>query len=153
MDLDHEKLERVTQEAFNATDNLRWQMAITKAKLELESNPYMHFDGHALLVLSPSGEIYTANGTCQCKAYRHGQQPCWHRAAARLVERYLEAQQSGDAIPLRDALESVRCAARIMHGIEDANELSLGDISRVCRLLFDAEQQLVEATAEEVAAQ
>jgi hypothetical protein len=84
-------MQMVTEEAFNKTSNLRWQMAITKAKVELESNPYMHYDGHALLILSPSGEIYSANGACQCKAYVNNQ-PCWHRAAARLVERYNEAQ-------------------------------------------------------------
>ncbi|MET0466768.1 MAG: SWIM zinc finger family protein [Chitinophagaceae bacterium] len=51
----------------------------------------MHFDGHALLILSDSNEIYTANGTCQCKAFQNGRRPCWHRAAARLVKRYTEA--------------------------------------------------------------
>jgi len=90
MNLDQRKMEQVIQAAFDQTSNLRWQMAITKAKREIENNPYLHFDGRALLVLSPSGEIYSANGTCQCKAYQHGQ-PCWHRAAARLVERYHEA--------------------------------------------------------------
>jgi hypothetical protein len=40
-----------------------------------------------------------------------------------------------------------------MHGVEDANELSIGDICRVCRLLASAEEKLVAAvTAEEVAA-
>jgi hypothetical protein len=82
-------MQQVVEAAFNSTDSLRWQVAITKAQAELESNPYMSYDGHALLVLSPSGEIYSANGTCQCKAFAHGQ-PCWHRAAARLVERYMQ---------------------------------------------------------------
>jgi hypothetical protein len=92
LNLDETKLERVAQEAFDrAGGNRRWEIAIVKAKQQLESNPYMHFDGRTLLVLSPSGEIYSSNGTCQCKAYAHGQQPCWHRAAARLVERYLQA--------------------------------------------------------------
>jgi hypothetical protein len=91
MNLDQDRMQMVTEEAFNKTSNLRWQMAITKARAELEANPFMHYDGHALLILSPSGEIYSANGTCQCKAFGHGQ-PCWHRAAARLVERYNEAQ-------------------------------------------------------------
>jgi len=91
MDLDQTKLERVTQEAFDrAGGNRRWEIAIVKAKQQLEENPYMHFDGGALLVLSPSGEIYSSNGTCQCRAFTH-HQPCWHRAAARLVERYMQA--------------------------------------------------------------
>ena len=88
--LDREKLQRVTQEAFNkVSGNRKWETAIAKAKQQLEENPYMHFDGESLLILSPSNEIYTANGSCQCKAYRNGQS-CWHRAAARLVERYNE---------------------------------------------------------------
>jgi hypothetical protein len=91
MNLEREKLERVIQEAFDrATGCRRWQTAIARAKVELESNPYIHWDGRALLVLSPSGEIYTANGSCQCKAFE-SHQPCWHRAAARLVERYNQA--------------------------------------------------------------
>jgi hypothetical protein len=67
----------------------RWQSAIGKAWKELQgNNPYMHFDGESLLVLSSSGEIYEANGTCGCKAYFQGY-PCWHRAAARIVQRAL----------------------------------------------------------------
>jgi hypothetical protein len=56
---------------------------------ELQSNPYMEWQDGALLILSPSNEIYEANGTCQCRAYLSGY-PCWHRAAARIVERYKE---------------------------------------------------------------
>ena len=90
MNIDQDRMQDVIQEAFDkAAGNRRWQMAIVKAKQQLESNPYLHFDGDSLLILSPSGEIYTANGSCQCQAFRHGQ-PCWHRAAARLVCRYFE---------------------------------------------------------------
>jgi hypothetical protein len=91
MHIEETKMHNVIQEAFDrVSGNRRWETAIAKAKAELESNPYMHFDGQSLLILSPSGEIYTANGSCQCKAYSNGQ-PCWHRAAARLVKRYNEA--------------------------------------------------------------
>jgi hypothetical protein len=91
MNIDQDKLQEVAQEAFNkVSGRRRWETAIVKAKAQLESNPYMHFDGQSLLILSPSGEIYNTNGTCQCKAYSNGQ-PCWHRAAARLVKRYNEA--------------------------------------------------------------
>jgi chloramphenicol 3-O-phosphotransferase len=96
MNLNPTILETVIQTAFdNATarggkDARRWQTAIAKAKQQLETNPYMHFDGDALLILSPeSNQIYRANGTCECKAYQHGQ-PCVHRAAARIVKRYYE---------------------------------------------------------------
>ncbi len=89
--IDDDRMQRVIQQAFDrVAGNRRWETAIVRAKQQLESNPYMHFDGNALLVLSESGEIYRANGACQCKAFAKGQ-PCWHRAAARLVKRYSQA--------------------------------------------------------------
>jgi hypothetical protein len=90
LNLNQDKMQQVVQRAFDATSNRRWQTAIVKAKQQIEENPYINFDGEALLILSDSNEIYRANGTCQCKAYRSGQ-PCWHRAAARLIQRYHEA--------------------------------------------------------------
>ncbi len=90
MNLNQDTMQQVIQAAFDkAQGSKRWQTAIAKAKQEIEENPFMHYDGHALLILSDSNEIYSANGTCQCKAFTHGQ-PCWHRAAARIVERYNE---------------------------------------------------------------
>ena len=90
MNIDTDRMQQVIQQAFDhVAGSRRWERAIVRAKQQFESNPYMHFDGKALLILSPSGEIYTANGSCQCKAFANGQ-PCWHRAAARLVERYNE---------------------------------------------------------------
>ncbi len=90
MNIDQNRMEQVIQEAFDkVSGSRRWQIAIAKAKQQIEENPYIHFDGRALLILSPSGEIYSANGTCQCKAFSKGQ-PCWHRAAARLIERYIQ---------------------------------------------------------------
>ncbi len=71
--------------------NKRWTNAILNAAALLQSgNPYIHFTGHSLLVLSDSNEIYEANGVCQCKAFEHGQ-PCQHRAAYKLVKNYLDA--------------------------------------------------------------
>jgi hypothetical protein len=91
MNVDGGEMERVIQEAFDrAQGSPRWQRAIARARQEIGSNPYMHWNGHALLILSPSGEIYTANGSCECKAYQQGQ-PCWHRAAGRIAQRYYEA--------------------------------------------------------------
>ncbi len=98
MNLNEDRMRQVIQEAFDKMSSLRWQMAIAKARREIEDNPYLHYDRHALLILSPSGEIYSANGTCQCKAYMNNQ-PCWHRAAARLVERYNEAPTNHEGLP------------------------------------------------------
>jgi hypothetical protein len=100
MNLNSTRLETVVQAAFDdATARggelaQRWQVAIAKAKQQLESNPFLHFDGDALLILSDSNEIYRANGTCQCKSFVNGRRPCWHRAAARIVANY-HRQQAG----------------------------------------------------------
>ena len=91
LNIDQDRLNEVIQEAFDQVpDSRRWQTAIVKAKQQMEENPYLHFDGDVLLILSPSNEIYRANGTCQCKAFESGQ-PCWHRAAVRLVKNYNES--------------------------------------------------------------
>ncbi|OLE51285.1 MAG: hypothetical protein AUG51_23980 [Acidobacteria bacterium 13_1_20CM_3_53_8] len=90
LNIDQDRMEQIIQEAFDrVSGNRRWQTAIVKANRQIEENPYMHFDGSALLILSDSGEIYSANGSCQCRAYQEGF-PCWHRAASRLVQCYNE---------------------------------------------------------------
>lgn len=90
MNLDHTRLMAVVEASLAAVQgNKRWTNAICKAAQELQENPYIHWTGHSLLMLSDSGAIYEANGTCQCKAFTSGQ-PCRHRAAARLVQRYSE---------------------------------------------------------------
>ncbi len=100
MNLNAAILETVIQQAFDhattagGRDARRWRTAIAKAKQQLETNPYLHFDGDALLILSDANEIYRANGVCQCKAYANGQQPWWHRALARIVARYHEQPTS-----------------------------------------------------------
>ena len=75
-----ERIAQVAQEAFDACQGRRlgdrWQRAIAKAKRQLLENPYVHFTGTSLLVLSDSLHIYEANGVCKeataghpCKAY------------------------------------------------------------------------------------
>lgn len=90
LNINEDRFQEVAQIAFDkSAGDRRWQNAIAKAVQQVRENHMMHFDGEALLILSDSNEVYTANGTCQCKAYLHGY-PCWHRAAARLVTRYME---------------------------------------------------------------
>jgi hypothetical protein len=90
ININTDKMQQVIQQAFDCVAGNRcWESAIVRAQQQLESNPYMYFDGEALLVLSESNEIYRANRACQCKAYANGH-PCWHRAAARLIQRYNE---------------------------------------------------------------
>lgn len=71
----------------------RWINAIEKAVSEIETNPFISWDAkkHSLLIMSElSNNIYAANGVCQCEAFRQNQ-PCYHRAAARIWRLYLEA--------------------------------------------------------------
>src|SRR5688500_2710841 len=79
-------LTAVVDEAMQKAANYpRWLNAINRAVAELVENPYVsRQDGHLLIASSTSDQIYSANGVCQCEAFAHGQ-PCWHRAAARLV--------------------------------------------------------------------
>lgn len=72
----------------------RWTNAIDRAVTEIKENPYLDFDArkNRLLILSPSNNIYSANGTCECLAFLNGKKPCWHRAAARIWRLYLEAE-------------------------------------------------------------
>ncbi len=93
--LNETKLAGVVDAALEAVNgDKRWTNAIIKAEEILTSgNPYLHFTGHSLLMLSDSGEIYEANGVCQCKAFERGQ-ACKHRAAYKLVVRYNETDTS-----------------------------------------------------------
>lgn len=73
----------------------RWVVAIDRAAEEIRTNPMMHWQAasQSMLIQSPtSAEVYEANGHCGCKAAEF-KKACWHRAAARLWKRYLEAMQ------------------------------------------------------------
>ena len=87
-----ETMQAVAQEAFDrAQGDGRWQRFIAKAVEQIRENSYIHCDGAAFFfIYTESNDIYTANGTYQCKAFEQGHRPCWHRAAARLLKRYHE---------------------------------------------------------------
>jgi hypothetical protein len=94
LNINPDKLLQASVDAFDKAatapkDIKRWQNAIARAWQELQSNVFIEWVDGSLLILSPSNEIYEANGTCQCHAYLRGY-PCWHRAAARIVQRVLE---------------------------------------------------------------
>ena len=56
MGIDQDRLQQVAQPSFDkVSDNRRWQTAIAKAKAQLESNPYMHFDGEVVNFRSSVG--------------------------------------------------------------------------------------------------
>ena len=92
IELNETKLNEVVEIALaKVKGNSRWTNAVLRAeKLLTSGNPYLHFDGARLLVLSESGQVYTANGTCQCAAFKENKMPCKHRAAFGLLVRYHE---------------------------------------------------------------
>ena len=94
IEINETKLNLVVEVALSKVKgDTRWTNAILRGeKLLTDGNPYLHFDGTRLLVLSESGNIYTANGTCQCKAHKE-KMPCKHRAAFGLLKRYFEVAE------------------------------------------------------------
>lgn len=101
----------VDQAIQKAADHPRWLNAINRAVAELVENPYLdRQDGHLLIASSSSSKIYAANGVCQCLAYQNGKQPCWHRAAARLVRLHDEAQTKQQTLALADRIARQRQA-------------------------------------------
>lgn len=94
LEINETKLNEVVESALGKVKgDSRWTNAILRGeKLLTDGNPYLHYDGERLLVLSASGQIYTANGVCQCKAFKE-KMPCKHRAAFGLIRRYSEAAE------------------------------------------------------------
>ncbi len=90
-------LAKVELTVTDAKDKKRWVNSISKAAVEIEQNGvFMTWleESHALLIWSQrSNNIYTANGSCQCRAFAQ-KTPCFHRTAARLVRLYLEAENN-----------------------------------------------------------
>lgn len=72
IEINETKLNEVVETALVKVKNdKRWTNAILRGeKLLTDNNPYLHFDGERLLVLSDSGAVYEANGVCQCKAFK-----------------------------------------------------------------------------------
>lgn len=69
-------------------DNRRWATALAKAATELEATPW-YFTGAILVIGSRTtpGKKYRVDGQhCECAAHAKNN-PCWHRAAARLLIR------------------------------------------------------------------
>lgn len=110
LNLDSTTLQQVADQALiDAAAHPRWIAAIGRALVELDTNPWLERgDLHGLIIGSPSGKCYTSNGVCQCLAYEH-RQPCWHRAAARLVrlcDEAVERQAGLMTMPEGDTLDA-----------------------------------------------
>lgn len=85
------KFTLIVTDAKAKTRNLRWLRAIDRAAEGILSGELIVTTlAHGALVTSANGS-YMANGSCGCKAFKHGHRECKHRAAGRLMELYEEA--------------------------------------------------------------
>lgn len=104
-----------------AAGSPRWLRAIDSAYDYLLQQDVLSYDAaaHALRVESASepGKVYESNGDCQCRAAELGN-PCWHRAAARLVRRAFELRALALGVVERQdvSLASARHYARAQFG-------------------------------------
>jgi hypothetical protein len=79
-------------------NNRAWFNALNKAAVELEASAWS-WNGQQLTIASRTtkGTRYTVtSAACPCKAGQAGR-PCWHRAAARLIERVSEASSKAQS--------------------------------------------------------
>lgn len=90
--LDNDILADVVATAKASAAGTKWVSRIERAAVELTTNPYIEVQGDHLLIASESGQVYSTNGVCQCRAFEV-KQPCWHRAAKQLVVRYNQAKE------------------------------------------------------------
>jgi hypothetical protein len=69
-----------------------WVRAIERGAKEIERASYWSFDGVTLVIKSTtSGKLYKITAEHTCEAIANGHKACKHRAAHRLMQRYLEA--------------------------------------------------------------
>ncbi|MBC8160469.1 MAG: hypothetical protein H7Z42_04545 [Roseiflexaceae bacterium] len=116
LNLNTQTLAAVAEQACrDAAEHGRWLVAIGRALVELETNPWIERgELHGLIIGSPSGNLYSANGTCQCRAYAF-KLPCWHRAASRLVRLHDEREAAAAALAdhVIDVVDQSRIARKI----------------------------------------
>jgi hypothetical protein len=99
-----------------AGDDMKWQRAIDRAAKGILSGELIVTTlAHGALITSPRG-TYSANGHCNCEAARRGHTQCYHRAAARLMDRY-ETEVASAASFVADVETSSR--ANIIAEIEN----------------------------------
>lgn len=84
--------------SLTSFEKIRFVNALAKAAVRIEQDgawmTYEKEDDTLLIWSSGSNQIYTVDGStksCQCLAGQNGN-VCWHRAALRLISRYLLAE-------------------------------------------------------------
>ena len=99
MEINRAKFEAVIEEAKAKTNDRRWRNAIEKAADAILNGKWIITElFHCYAITTESGKTYRANSVCQCEAFFHDQ-PCKHRAAARLLDLYETAPEPEPAPP------------------------------------------------------
>ncbi len=86
-----------------AANHQAWLNAINKASLYLAAGDWQ-FDSEVLSITSATTDgarYHVTSHTCECKAFAAGR-PCWHRAAARLLEKAGEAAALPKAMSIEE---------------------------------------------------
>lgn len=78
----------------------RWFNALAKASAQLLEGVRFEQDdtGFVFPSRTRTGIAHHVNGNCDCEAAEDGQ-PCWHRAAAKMLQLLLDANQGSDCKP------------------------------------------------------
>src|SRR6516225_8068210 len=90
--LNQAQFSKIVETAKAKVTDKRWINAIDRAVDGLKGGWIITELANSVAITTESGKTYFANGTCQCKAYELGQ-PCKHRALARLLDLYHEAER------------------------------------------------------------
>jgi hypothetical protein len=100
MEFNRAQFNKVVEAAkAKAAGNKRWVAAIDKAADALLNGKWIVTELQRYYVFTTeSGKTYRANGVCQCEAFFRDQ-PCKHRAGARLLDLYREAEGARLAAP------------------------------------------------------
>jgi len=102
MAINIEKFKAVAETAKAKINDKHWQNAIDKAVAGVVSGWWVITElADGVMVTTETGHTYHANGSCQCRAFELGQ-PCKHRALARLIDLYNEAETAAGAVSLAD---------------------------------------------------
>ena len=112
MEINKAQFNKVVADAkAKAAGNKRWIAAIDKAADALLNGKWVVTElQHCYVFTTESGKTYRANGVCQCEAFFRDQ-PCKHRAAARLLNLYQEAAKAAPRIVR--TMESDRTGAKL----------------------------------------
>jgi hypothetical protein len=79
-------------------NNLAWKRAVERGAREIERSRYWRFaDGVLRIQSTSSKKFYDVDANHTCEATRNGHRACKHRAAHRLMMRYVEALAALDA--------------------------------------------------------